>query len=1049
MKCSFKPRSLAVTAFLLMSMAVMAVPAKKQWLEKLTTDGTVVKVQLIGDEFGHWYIDAEGNSFTLTAEDILEKIDVTGLKTQRAARAKAVNVARRGPARVFGEPSTNGEYIGKKKGLVILVNFKDLSMNESNTQTAFDDQFNQVGYSRNGHIGSVHDYFFDQSYGKFDLSFDVVGPFTVSNNMSYYGSNDGNGNDKYPATMVAEAVKQADQYVNYQDYDWDGDGEVDQVFVVYAGYGEAAGAASNTIWPHEWNLESAAAYRDGPGALTLDGVTINTYACSSELDGTSGSKMDGIGTACHEFSHCLGLPDFYDTADNGNFGLDSWSLMDYGCYNGEGCVPCAYTAYERWYSGWMNLATLSETTSVKGMKAITDQEPEAYIIYNDANRNEYYILQNIQQESWNSEAYGHGLLVLHINYIKSYWENNSVNTSSTLQCCTIIPADNNLRTTVSSLAGDPYPGTASNPELTDTSRPASKLYNNNTSGRKYMSKPITDIAEKNGLIDFEFMKNVSGGGTDTTGEWVLLNNENMLESGMQLVIACNTENATAGDLESSYLTACFDTQFSSDYSSITSLSSSALVFTLGGSAGSWTFSDPYGKKLATTDAKKISLSGSNTAWKINVENDGTATIQYANNNSWGTLQYNSKDPRFTTYTSAQTPIQLYCRKVATTGVTLNKTELSMLTGDEVKLSASAVPSDATIQDLVWSSSDASVATVDNEGLVTAVSAGTAIITVKTVDGNFSASCSVSVSICPTYTVVLGDTHTTLTESIGRGGVILPERTSDGYTFVGWCLENVIEETSVTPSVIVAGLYHPMNDVTLYPVYSISEEGGEAWQLITDLSTVTEGEYALLSPAFHAFNGTITKGHGQSTANTFDFDDNGMASTAPSGTLVLTLTTTGDGFSMYSSEKEQYLYAVKAGSGNLSWHKTESSYWYWNVTQKNWLYDSNGASLRTYQDTYRTYNGNSNEPLYMARKVAGMSTFYVSLLAPHTGIQGDANDDGVVDVSDVTLVVSYVLGSLGEDATFVFEQANVASVEDNVVDVSDITAIVDIILNVSK
>jgi M6 family metalloprotease-like protein len=125
--------------------------------------------------------------------------------------------------------------------------------------------------------------------------------------------------------------------VNYADYDWDGDKEVDQVFIVYAGYGEAQGAPAETIWPHESVLGGTW------DALTLDNVTLNTYACGQELagkDSSDGTHLAGIGTICHEFSHCLGLPDFYDTdantgANDTNYGTGTFDLMCGGSYNGN------------------------------------------------------------------------------------------------------------------------------------------------------------------------------------------------------------------------------------------------------------------------------------------------------------------------------------------------------------------------------------------------------------------------------------------------------------------------------------------------------------------------------------------------------------------------------------------------------------------------------------------------------------------------------------------------------------------------------------------
>lgn len=252
--------------------------------------------------------------------------------------------------------------------------------------------------------------------------------------------------------------------------------------------------------------------------LTIDGVTIDTYACSSELYGTSGTRMDGIGTTCHEFSHCLGLPDFYDTEYNGNFGMDSWSVMDYGSYNGDGYVPCGYTAYERMFAGWLDPVELTGGQKVIDMQPI-GEAPEAYIIYNDANRNEYYLLENHQQRGWDSEAYGHGLLVLHVDYDRTAWDYNEVNNTTGHQRMTVVPADNQFKSgyyegesyaTAEDLEGDPYPGTSGNRSLTDTSRPAATLFSPAADGRRYLGKPVEDIAENAaGLISFTFMGGTS------------------------------------------------------------------------------------------------------------------------------------------------------------------------------------------------------------------------------------------------------------------------------------------------------------------------------------------------------------------------------------------------------------------------------------------------------------------------------------------------------------------------------------------------------------
>lgn len=489
----------------------VAGPAKRVRQLTTLTDGTRVMTTLAGDEHFHYLLTDDGVPLRLLDNGMAERIsdqEFTAFQQRASIRRQNANqrrIRRAQKANARGRnvkiaPSAPGTYRGKRKGLIILVNFSDTKMKETSTWDAFNDMMNKEGYDKNNHLGSLHDYFMDQSYGEFDLSFDVVGPVTVSQSLYYYGHNVGS-DDALAATMVIEACRLADPFVNYADYDWDGDGEVDQVYVIYAGYSEAQHGPSYAIWPHEFTLTEAKDWDDGDGPIVLDGVTIDTYACSSELHGSSGSVMDGIGNACHEFSHCLGFPDLYDTGKAGNFGMDSWSLLDYGNYAGGGNRPVAYNAYERWYAGWLELRELTDFTVVKDMAPITSGK-EAYVIRNQAAPDEYYILQNIQKEGWNIEAPGHGMLVLHVDYDPDIWEDNTINNVTSRQRCTIICADGRASGSENSLKGDPYPGTSGNRQLTDTSYPTASTYNPNTDGRKYMHMPITDIKEENGLISF-------------------------------------------------------------------------------------------------------------------------------------------------------------------------------------------------------------------------------------------------------------------------------------------------------------------------------------------------------------------------------------------------------------------------------------------------------------------------------------------------------------------------------------------------------------------
>ena len=532
----------------MLAASAFAVPAKRVKRQVQQPDGSVLTVMLRGDENFHYtstedgqplvqradgaycYATLDSNGKLTASAQVAHDVESRGaaelsflnyytaesqkvrsLGMERAKQRNARRMARlanRGVVDASGKPvrrvmagATGGEGIGvtgKRKGLVILVNFKDKKMQSKHTQAEWNDYFNKVGYNKYGNNGSVHDYFYAQSYGKLDLEFDVIGPVTVSKNMASYGANDAQGNDIDPAGMIKEACElaYAKEKMDMSQYDWDGDGAVDQVYVIYAGYGEAAGGEANTIWPHEWDIQG------GGYSLVLGGQRIRTYACSSELNGGSGTYISGIGTACHEFSHCMGIPDFYDTAGGGCFGMDAWDLMDYGSYGGDGYEPTGYNTYEKWVSGWIEPTILTAPCYIKNMKPLSDA-PEACVVFNEANKNEYYIFENRQLKGTDVALPNHGMLVIHVDYDQKVWFDNEVNNTSNHQRFTVVPADNKL--TSETVSGDTYPGTTKSTELTDTSKPAATLFNANSDGRKFLGKPVTEITEKDGLISFTFM----------------------------------------------------------------------------------------------------------------------------------------------------------------------------------------------------------------------------------------------------------------------------------------------------------------------------------------------------------------------------------------------------------------------------------------------------------------------------------------------------------------------------------------------------------------
>ncbi len=410
---------------------------------------------------------------------------------------------------------------GKKKALVILVEFTDVKFQTGHTKELYEQILNGKDFKNDmGFVGSVNDYFRAMSGGQFEFEFDVVGPEMVPNRRAWYGKDENGSYDVNAATMIAQACQYVDEdfpQVNFADYDADGDGTVDLVAVIYAGQGQNASNESdreNYVYPHEGLLSGTFSSHK---PITLDGVKIDNYACSCELN--IGNKIDGIGVLCHEFSHTLGLHDMYDTSGNGYYGMSIWSIMDMGNYLGAGYIPLSYSAYERMACGWKLPVVLNNDTTVTNMKPIADGG-DTYIIYNDAHKDEYYLLENRQPVGWDAGLnyggtdYGRGLIITHVDYDKEIWDANNIN-STAKQRCTIFHADNSDgKITTADVKGDPYPyvsadgTTVINNALTNASAPAATLNNANNDGTMLMNKAITDITQNaDGTISFKFTNN--------------------------------------------------------------------------------------------------------------------------------------------------------------------------------------------------------------------------------------------------------------------------------------------------------------------------------------------------------------------------------------------------------------------------------------------------------------------------------------------------------------------------------------------------------------
>lgn len=501
-----------IATFVLAAIAatMWAVPAKRGiWKTVSLADGSQVRVELVGDEFGSFWRAADGTAYRKAdGAAHFERADVQAIAkaAQKLRAARKLRAPRRAPERTVG---VAGDYTGQKKGLIILAQFSDKSFEPAHTQQMYYQMANGENYTNNmGVRGSVRDYFIAQSEGVFELDFDVIGPVTLAHEQHYYGKDQNGQQDIHAQEMIKEACQLADPEVNYADYDWDGDGEAEQVYVLYAGAGQASSEDADVVWPHEYQLQYAGIN------LKLDGIKINTYACGNEVNEIGGNLLEGIGTICHEFSHCLGLPDMYDTSYSGNFGMGPWSVMCNGCDLDSGHRPCGYNAYERIFCGWRTPEEITGETDIDSLGAIS-QGGGIYVMYNKRWHNEYYLVENRQQTGWDDMLYGNGLMITHVDYNNSVWAYNEVNTTDgyfnkTHQRCTIFHADNKDGfSTLADLQGDLYPYGGNN-SLTAHSAPANDLWNNNSDGTKRIHLSIIGIARNgDGTMAFKVRTNES------------------------------------------------------------------------------------------------------------------------------------------------------------------------------------------------------------------------------------------------------------------------------------------------------------------------------------------------------------------------------------------------------------------------------------------------------------------------------------------------------------------------------------------------------------
>ena len=525
--------TLTIMAMLLGVAIFYARPAYRSITRVSQPDGSTVDVRLVGDEYLHYNVTTDGYSLIrrddgafvyaqLNDEGQLEPTtmlahDVNERSTEEHKYLKKVG-------RLLPQPTTQAEQMRNQnqvqrarmlsqrraalydysqfRGLVLLVEYNDCPFRYNDYADIMEDMINADNYTGNNRTnissygirctGSIRDYYRDNSDGIFVPTFDVVGPVKVDRSQYYINSM------RNATQLMVDACTAADSLVNFSDYDVDGDGMVDMIYFIFSGLGSyIQGNDSRLLWPHQYDISYDRNVR-------MDGVRLGRYACSTELFGTNEwSVLEGIGTMCHEFSHVLGLPDFYDTGnqyDGECVTPDTWSVMATGADHNYGRTPCGFSLFERYALGFATPQLIS-TEGIFSLEAL-NKSNTGYRL-NTPVRKEFFMIENRQKSKWDSALPGHGMLIFRVDSTNNgVWNYNSVNDNPDHPYYELLRAGgvkSDGYSVSAASSSDPFPGSQRVTTINNDTSPNLKTW----TGKKPNFLGLRNISERNGIITFE------------------------------------------------------------------------------------------------------------------------------------------------------------------------------------------------------------------------------------------------------------------------------------------------------------------------------------------------------------------------------------------------------------------------------------------------------------------------------------------------------------------------------------------------------------------
>lgn len=516
-----KRLSIVMIAMLLGTVSLMARPGYTKPVDVKQPDGTTVTLLMHGDEFLNFMTTTDGYTVVkgsdgyyryadrqdgvLTATSVVAKnpaarqadevaflaarqkmVQPAMTAEQRALKTSAAQLYRDGVQQAANSrrvvtlwPNIN---YSNFKGLVLLVEFSDRKFTMSDPQSFYKRLVNEKNLTDNTHqyypvdvMGSVKDYFYDNSMGVFEPNFDVVGPIQINQKCTDGGQG--------KQTAILAAVQAADPVVDFSQYDLNNDGKIDLVYFIFAGYGSyVQGNNENYLWPHASEYWSYSRF---------DNKRFSRYACSVEIQDLEAYAtypghpwLDGIGTMCHEFGHVLGLADHYDTDYETNGQSQhpgEWDVMAGGADHNYGLSPAGYNAFERHQLGF---GTPQPLTVAGNYQLEAFNTSNQSFLVTSAKANEDFYLENRQKQGWDTYLPGHGLLIWRADSsTPSVWTSNQVNINPNSMCFEVV-------------------GNAAFSDIDLTAATCSQW------GTKGAAIDLFDITEQEGGVSFEAGKDV-------------------------------------------------------------------------------------------------------------------------------------------------------------------------------------------------------------------------------------------------------------------------------------------------------------------------------------------------------------------------------------------------------------------------------------------------------------------------------------------------------------------------------------------------------------